>query len=472
MPTFGKLPPQALEFEESLLGSLLLVKGSMTYVVGVIKPDSFYKDSHQKIYQALLNLFTKSQPTDSVSVAQELRTMGELEIAGGSYYLIELSEKANSSYSIEHYAQIIEQKFMQREMIRVATESISAAYEDTTDVFDLIEAHQSEVFKIGAANYSKGISKIDEVIARRLKEYETKPIDGLTGIGSGFKSIDRITSGWQNSDLIIIAARPAMGKTAFVIQTAKLAALRYGTKVGVFSLEMSEDQLADRLISSETGIYQDRIQRKDLSEDDFKILHSKLQGLISSGIYIDDSPGMRIMELKAKARRLKEQHGIGLIVVDYLQLLKGTKDAKGNREQEISEISRELKIIAKDLNIPVIALSQLSRAVENRPGDKRPMLSDLRESGSIEQDADKVIFLYRPEYYGYSEDENGRSTAGICEAIFAKNRNGICGTAVLNFNGALMKFLDLEDVNVDIPNGFVKMQSVRNWNEPEKEDVF
>lgn len=467
MLTNQRVPPQAIEVEESLIGSLMLVKNAITHVMDIITPDSFYIDKHQKIYQAIISLFAKSQPTDSISVSQELKKQGNLEIVGGAYALIELSERANSSYSIEHYAQIIQQMYLQREVIRISQESIAMAYEDTTDVFDLIEKNQSQIFALAASNYTKGISKIDEIIARRLKEYENKPIDGLTGIGSGFRSIDRITSGWQNSDLIIIAARPAMGKTAFVLQTAKLASLRYGVSVGVFSLEMSEDQLTDRLISSETGIYQDRIQRKDLSEDDFKTLHLKLQGLIASGIYIDDTPGMRIMELKAKARRLKDEHGVGMIMVDYLQLLKGSKDARGNREQEISEISRELKIIAKELNIPVIALAQLSRAVETRGGDKRPILSDLRESGSIEQDADKVIFLYRPEYYGYTEDEQGRSTAGICEAIFAKNRNGICGTAVLNFNGALMKFLDLEDMHQEVPNGFISTRSISNWNEPE-----
>ncbi|RZJ78415.1 MAG: replicative DNA helicase, partial [Chryseobacterium sp.] len=289
------------------------------------------------------------------------------------------------------------------------------------------------------STYGRNDINIQDAVTARIKAYDERNVEGLTGIGTGFDSLDRFTGGWQKSDLIIIAARPAMGKTALALETAKYAALNHNVPVCIFSLEMSQAQLTDRLISSESGVFQDKIKKRQLTEYDFQKIHEGIGGLMNSQIFIDDTPGLSINALRAKATRMKERYNIGLIVVDYLQLMEGGKDKSGgNREQEIGRISRGLKIIAKELDLPVIALSQLSRKVEERPGNaKRPMLSDLRESGSIEQDADQVVFLYRPEYYGIDEDEEGRSTVGICELIFGKNRNGICDTVPLRFNGSL-----------------------------------
>ena len=404
----GKLPPQALDLEEAVLGALMLEKDALSAVIDILKPDVFYKDSHQKIFEAIQALFQRSSPVDILTVTAQLRQQGDLEMIGGAYYITELTNRVASAANIEYHARIISQKFIQRELIRISTEIISNAYEDTTDIFDLLDHAEKNLFDIAQNNLRRDSRKMDDIIRESLDNLEKikDKVDGLTGVPSGFTALDRITSGWQPSDLVIIAARPAMGKTAFVLSCARNAAVQFNKPVVFFSLEMSSVQLVNRLISGETEIEQEKIKRGHLAEWEWQKLHSKIGTLTEAPLFIDDTPALNIFEFRAKCRRLKAQYDIQMIIIDYLQLMHGKSDGKGgNREQEIGSISRALKSVAKELNVPVIALSQLSRAVETRPGAaKKPMLSDLRESGSIEQDADMVLFLYRPEYYGLTED--------------------------------------------------------------------
>ena len=445
----GKLPPQALDLEEAVLGALMLEKDALSAVIDILKPDIFYVDAHQKIFQAIQVLFQKSSAVDMLTVAAQLRQQGDLENIGGAYFLTQLTDRVASAANIEYHARIISQKFIQRELIRISTEISQSAYEDTTDIFDLLDHAEKNLFDIAQNNLRRDSRKMDDIIRESLENLEKikDRVDGLTGVASGFTALDRMTSGWQPSDLVIIAARPAMGKTAFVLSCARNAAVQFNKPVVVFSLEMSSVQLVNRLISGEAEIEQEKIRRGHLAEWEWQQLHSKIGKLTEAPLFIDDTPALNIFEFRAKCRRLKSQYDIQMIIIDYLQLMHGKGDGKGtNREQEIGSISRALKSVAKELNVPVIALSQLSRAVENRPGgSKRPMLSDLRESGSIEQDADMVLFLYRPEYYGLTEDEEGRSTAGIGEVIIAKHRNGETGTVPLKFVGKFVKFTDLDD---------------------------
>ncbi|MEO8794883.1 MAG: replicative DNA helicase [Daejeonella sp.] len=445
----GKLPPQAVDLEEAVLGALMLEKDALSAVIDILKPEVFYKDSHQKIFEAIHALFQKSSPVDILTVTAQLRQQGDLEMIGGAYYITELTNRVASAANIEYHARIISQKFIQRELIRISTEIISNAYEDTTDIFDLLDNAEKNLFDIAQNNLRRDSRKMDDIIRESLDNLEKikDRVDGLTGVPSGFTALDRMTSGWQPSDLVIIAARPAMGKTAFVLSCARNAAVQFNKPVVVFSLEMSSVQLVNRLISGETEIEQEKIRKGNLAEWEWQQLHSKIGKLTEAPLFIDDTPALNIFEFRAKCRRLKAQYDIQMIIIDYLQLMHGKGEGKGgNREQEIGSISRALKSVAKELNVPVIALSQLSRAVETRPGaQKKPMLSDLRESGSIEQDADMVLFLYRPEYYGLTEDEEGRSTIGIGEVIIAKHRNGETGTVPLRFIGKFVKFTDLEE---------------------------
>lgn len=445
----GKLPPQAVDLEEAVLGALMLEKNALSEVIDILTPDSFYKEAHQKIFEAISNLFQKTSPIDLLTVTAELRQMGVLELVGGAYYITQLTDRVVSAANIEYHARIISQKYIQRELIRVSTEIINNAYEETTDIFDLLDHAEKSLFDIAQNNLRRDSRKMDDIMREAINSLELLKDreEGLTGIPSGLTSLDRMTSGWQPSDLVIIAARPAMGKTAFVLSVARNAAVDHEKPVAVFSLEMSSIQLVNRLISGETEIEQEKLRKGDLADHEWQQLHSRIDRLTEAPIIIDDTPALSVFEFRAKCRRLKAQYDIQMVVVDYLQLMQGKADGKsGNREQEIGSISRALKSVAKELNIPVLALSQLSRAVESRPGNsKRPMLSDLRESGSIEQDADMVLFLYRPEYYGLTEDEEGRSTAGVGEVIIAKHRNGETGIVPLRFVGKYVKFVDLEE---------------------------
>ncbi|MBK0384032.1 replicative DNA helicase [Pedobacter sp. SD-b] len=447
----GKLPPQALDLEEAVLGALMLEKDALSAVIDILKPDVFYKDAHQKIFEAIQQLFTASSPVDILTVSAQLRQQGDLEMIGGAFYITELTNRVASAANIEYHARIISQKFIQRELIRISTDIINQSYEDTSDVFELLDYAEKNLFDIAQNNLRRDSRKMDDIVKESLKMLESLrgKDDTLTGVPSGFTALDRVTNGWQKSDLIIIAARPAMGKTAFVLTCARNAAVQFNKPVVVFSLEMSSVQLTNRLISGEAEIEQEKIRKGQLEDWEWHKMTSKIGGLSEAPLIIDDTPALNVFEFRAKCRRLKAQYDIQMIIIDYLQLMQGKADGKGgggNREQEISSISRALKQVAKELNVPVIALSQLSRAVENRPGgSKKPMLSDLRESGAIEQDADMVLFLYRPEYYGLDQDENGNPTAGIGEVIIAKHRNGETGSVPLRFIGKYVKFADLED---------------------------
>jgi replicative DNA helicase len=445
----GKVPPQAVELEEAVLGALMLEKDALTNVIDILKVESFYKDSHKVIFQAILDLFTESQPIDLLTVTSQLRKNGALEIAGGAFYVTDLTSKVASAANIEYHARIITEQSIKRELIKISGEIQKEAFEDTTDVFELLDKMEQSLFEISEKNIRKNYSDMRSIMREAIIELEARKNqkDGLTGVPSGFTALDRVTSGWQKSDLVIIAARPAMGKTAFVLSVLRNAAVDHNRPVAIFSLEMSSVQLVNRLISSEAELDSEKIKKGSLADHEWAQLVHKTAKLSKAPLFVDDTPALSILELRAKCRKLKAQHDIQMVVVDYLQLMSG--DSKnggqgGNREQEIASISRALKKIAKELAIPVIALSQLSRAVETRGGDKRPQLSDLRESGAIEQDADMVMFLYRPEYYGITQDEDNNSTAGVGEVIIAKHRNGSLDNVKLRFIGKYTKFMDLD----------------------------
>lgn len=449
----GKLQPQAVELEEAVLGAMMLEKEALSQVIDILKPESFYKPAHQAIYRAIVELFTGSEPVDILTVTTQLKKTGELEIAGGAYGVSQLTNRVASSANIEYHARIVAQKFLQRELIRLSTDTIHKSYEESTDVFDLLDTATKNIFELVDSNVRKQHDKMSSLVADAIKQIEIAgaQTSGVTGVPSGFTALDRITSGWQKSDLVILAARPGMGKTAFVLTIARNASVEFTRPTALFSLEMSSLQLVNRLIAGEAELSQDKIRKGNLEPYEWQQLNSRINALTKAPLYIDDTPALSIFELRAKARRLKENFGIEMIIIDYLQLMTAGSDNKGNREQEISYISRSLKGLAKELNVPIIALSQLSRSVETRAsGSKRPMLSDLRESGAIEQDADMVLFIYRPEYYGLTEDENGNSTKGKAEVIIAKNRNGSLEDVPLRFIGQYAKFADLdyqEDTN-------------------------
>lgn len=445
----GKVPPQAVELEEAVLGALMLEKDALTNVIDILKVESFYKESHKVIFQAILDLFTESQPIDLLTVTTQLRKNGALEIAGGAFYITELTSKVASAANIEYHARIITEQSIKRELIRISGEIQKDAFEDTTDVFELLDKMEQSLFEISEKNIRKNYSDMRSIMREAIIELEARKLqkDGLTGVPSGFTALDRVTSGWQKSDLVIIAARPAMGKTAFVLSVLRNASVDHNRPVAIFSLEMSSVQLVNRLISSEAELDSEKIKKGSLADHEWAQLVHKTAKLSKAPLFVDDTPALSILELRAKCRKLKAQHDIQMVVIDYLQLMSGDSKSGGqggNREQEIASISRALKKIAKELSIPVIALSQLSRAVETRGGDKRPQLSDLRESGAIEQDADMVMFLYRPEYYGITEDENHQSTAGVGEVIIAKHRNGSLENVKLRFIGKYTKFTDLD----------------------------
>jgi replicative DNA helicase len=453
----GKMPPQAVELEEAVLGALMLEKDALTNVIDILKPQSFYKDANSRIFHAIEQLFTRSEPVDILTVTQELKKTGELDLVGGAYYITQLTNRVASAANAEFHARIVAQKFIQRELIRISTKTINDAYEDGSDVFDLLDNAEKNLFSIVEGNIKKNYDKMSTLIRKAIDQIEiTKNNKGnFSGIPSGLTALDRLTSGWQKSDLVIIAARPAMGKTALVLSMARNAAVDFNKAVAVFSLEMSSLQLVTRLIASESELSSEKLKKGNLEDYEFQQLNDKIKKLAEAPLFIDDTPGLSVFELRAKARRLKEQHKIELIIVDYLQLMTAGGEGKGNREQEIATISRSLKGLAKELEIPVIALSQLSRAVETRGGDKRPQLSDLRESGAIEQDADMVMFIHRPEYYNITEDENGASTVGVAELIIAKHRNGPVDSAKTRYIGQFTKFADLDmlDSNVDYGAG-------------------
>jgi replicative DNA helicase len=453
----AKLPPQALDIEESVLGALMLEKDALTTVIDILKPESFYKETHQEIYRAIVQLFNDSAPIDLRTVVNQLRKNDKLTFVGGSYYITSLTTRISSAANIEFHARAILEYAIKRELIAIATEMQRNAYRDTQDIFELLDQAEQALFEVTDSNIRKNYSNMRSLLGEAFKELETKrqQKDGLTGIPSGFTGLDRVTAGWQKAELVIVAARPGMGKTAFLLSVLRNAAVDHGYAVAIFSLEMASLQLVNRLISAEAALEGEKIKKGNLADHEWEQLIHKTSQLSQASIYIDDTPALSIFELRAKCRRLKAKHDIQLIAVDYLQLMSGESiKGAGNREQEIASISRSLKSIAKELNVPVIVGSQLSRAVETRGGNKRPQLSDLRESGSIEQDADMVLFLYRPEYYGMTEDEEGHPTQGIAEVIVAKHRNGPLDSVVLKFISKYTQFSDHELSSFsDVRNG-------------------
>jgi replicative DNA helicase len=455
---YGKIPPQAKDLEEAILGAIMLEKTAFDIVVEILKPECFYVEAHQKIYRAMQGLAIKSLPIDLLTVVEELKLREDLEIVGGPYAVTKLTNSVVSSANIESHARIVLQKFIQRELIRISGEIITDAYEDSADVFDMLDDAEGKLFEITNNHLRKNFDDIETVLVKtinRIEEMRNRQ-DDITGVPTGFPTLDKVTYGWQPTDLIILAARPSVGKTAFALNLARAAALSQGKPTGVafFSLEMSSSQLVQRILSAESEIWLEKIARGRLEEHEMKQLYKKgIEKLSKAPIYIDDSAALNIFELRAKCRRLKNKHNIGIIIIDYLQLMSGSADRNSNREQEISKISRDLKGLAKELQVPIIALSQLSREVEKRKeGAKIPQLSDLRESGAIEQDADMVMFLYRPDYYEIGQNEMGESTKGETYVKIAKHRNGSLETIKLKALLHIQKFIEEENNGDFNPN--------------------
>ena len=446
----GRMQPQAVDLEEAVLGALMLEQDALNAVIDILKSEFFYKEQHQKIYSSICRLFANSHPVDILTVTNELKTQGELEFVGGAYYITQLTNRVASAANIEFHSRIISQKYIQRELIKIASEIEHDAYEDTTDVLELLDKTESSLLSIGEKNFRSDYADMQSIIREAIKEIEaTKDHEnGLSGVPSGFTKLDRVTSGWQKSNLIILAARPSMGKTAFALTMARNIAVDFKKSVAFFSLEMSAVELVMRLISSESQLTADKLKKGNLEGHEWAQLNTKVTSLIDAPLYIDDTPALTIFELRAKCRRLKQKHDISMVFIDYLQLMQGSTEARGNREQEISMISRQLKALAKELRIPILALSQLSRAVETRGGTKKPILSDLRESGAIEQDADIVMFIYRPDYYKIDQDEKG-DTRGMADIIIAKHRNGATDEVRLRFINTFAKFADDDSTEFD-----------------------
>ncbi len=439
----GKLPPQAVEVEQAVLGALMIDPEAVTDSIDVLRAEYFYKPEHKVIYQAVTRLFNNSQAVDIMTVVDDLKKNGELESAGGAYYVATLTNKVASAAHVEEHAKIIQQKYIQRELIRVGTEITRNAFEETSDPLELLDQAESKLLTVGENNFRSDYTDISLLVKEAISEVEAvaKMEDGMSGIPSGFPELDRLTSGWQKGTLLILAARPGMGKTAFALTMARNIAVDFKRPVAVFSLEMSSVELVTRLISGETRISGRKLKQGKLEDFEWQWLNSKVGPLSEAPLYIDDTPGLSMFELRAKCRRLKQQHDVQMVFIDYLQLMRGGDAYKGNREQEISQISRQLKALAKELKIPILALSQLSRAVETRGGDKKPQLSDLRESGAIEQDADMVMFIYRPEYYGMTDDTQ---VEGAADLLIEKHRSGKTGVVHLRFVKEYVRFESLE----------------------------
>lgn len=445
----GNKPPQALELEEAVLGALLLDENALNTVIDILHEEYFYQPQHQVIFRAVHKLFEQNQKVDILTVADQLRKSGDLEAAGGAYHLSEITSHIVSSAHIEYYARVLSEKFISRELIRVSTETISSAYDETTDVVDLLDRTEQHLMDINDRNFRSDYHPLGDLVHAAIRQVEdaAESEEGLSGLPTGYIELDRLTTGFHPGTLIILAARPAMGKTAFALSMARNMAVDFKKPVAFFSLEMTGVELAMRLIAGEAQITSDKLKKGDLAPHEKVQLEQRTQALNDAKIFIDDTSQLTIYELRAKCRRLKTHHDIQMVFIDYLQLMSGgsEQNRNGNREQEISNISRQLKALSKELGIPVLAMSQLSRAVETRGGDKRPMLSDLRESGAIEQDADMVMFIYRPEYYRIMEDDKG-STAGMADIILAKHRSGSVGDVRLRFVPQFTRFENPEFV--------------------------
>ncbi len=454
LPTneYGKVPPQALELEEDVLGAIMLEKDAYMMVSDILKPNYFYKKAHQHIFHAIEDLAIYQEPIDMHTVTEKLRKMGLLEEVGGAYFITLLTSRVSTSAHLLYHSRIIVQKYLARELIRLSSDVQEKAFDEKMDVDDLMQEAEAKLFEITQQNMKKDFTQINDVIGEaRNRMLEASKKEGSSGLPTGFTELDKITSGWQKSDLIIIAARPAMGKTAFVISMAKNMALGTNAPVALFSLEMSNVQLVNRLLMNVCNLDGEKIKNGQLTPDEWDRFDKDVTMLYDAPIYVDDTPSLSVFELRSKARRLVKEHNVACIFIDYLQLMNASGMSYGSREQEVSMISRSLKGLAKELDLPIIALSQLNRGVEGRSGleGKKPQLSDLRESGAIEQDADMVCFIHRPEYYGLMTDQNGNSNEGVAEIIIAKHRNGATGDVRLKFKKEHAKFLNLTEGVID-----------------------
>jgi replicative DNA helicase len=471
----GKMPPNAVDFERLVIGTFLIDKKGLDHSIDLLTPDVFYDPRHQVIFSTILKLYEGNHPVDLMTIIQELKKTEKLSQAGGDHYIVELTMGVSSSAHIEYHVRVILEKYILRSLINVSANVIDSSYKESTDVFELLDKAEQSFFEITNGTIKKGFDTANSLVKQAIETIKSlKDKEGLSGVPSGFRDVDRETGGWQNSDLIIIAARPAMGKTAFLLSMARNIAVGHKIPMALFSLEMASVQLITRMIASETRISSEKLRKGTLDDDEWQRLFSNVSELENAPLYIDETPSLSIFDFRAKCRRLVMQHGVRLIMVDYLQLMTAGSSGKGggNREQEISMISRSLKAIAKELNVPVIALSQLSRSVETRPG-KRPQLSDLRESGAIEQDADIVSFIFRPEYYKitvWDNDEEGQetSTENQAELIIAKHRNGATADVRLSFLKHFAKFDNIEAASgmgnssmglIGEPSGFDKIKT-------------
>lgn len=454
--SFGQLPPQDIELEEAVLGALMLERDAYTVVSDLLRPESFYNDQHRLIYQAIQSLASVDKPVDMLTVAEELKRQGKFQEAGSAIKLADLTNKVASTAHLRFHAQIVAQKATARDLISLASKISEEAYDETQDVEEMMNHAENGIFEISQRSMKRDVTQIDPVISEAIKRMEVASHnDGnISGIPSGFTEIDKITSGWQNSDLIIIAARPAMGKTAFVLSMIRNIAVNFHKPIAMFSLEMSNVQLVNRLIMNVCELDGEKIKNGRLSSSEWRQLEEHIPQLQGAPIYVDDTAGLSIFELRSKARKLKREKNISMIIIDYLQLMNAQGAGAGSREQEVSIISRNLKGLAKDLDIPIIALSQLNRNVEGRTGTdgKKPQLSDLRESGAIEQDADMVCFIHRPEYYRIYDDGHGHDMRGMAQIIIAKHRNGATGEVNLRFRANLAKFQNIDDNYTELPN--------------------
>ena len=448
--SYGHLQPQALDMEQAVLGALMIDKDAFSIVSEILRPETFYEPRNQKIYQAIQTLNMSERPVDIMTVTEQLKKDGTLEDVGGPAYIMDLSSHVASSAHIEYHSRVLAQKFMARQLISFASVIETKAFDETQDVDELMQEAEGSLFELSQKNMRQDYTQIDPVVknAVEILQRAAANTDGLTGISTGYTDLDDKTSGWQNSDLVILAGRPAMGKTAFALSLAKNIAVDDRVPVAFFSLEMSNVQLVNRLISNVCEISGKKILNGQLDQEEWKRLDSRLRRLQGAPLYIDDTPGMSIFELRTKARRLVREKGVRMIMIDYLQLMNANGARFGSRQEEVSTISRSLKGLAKELDIPILALSQLNRGVEGREGNegKRPMLSDLRESGAIEQDADMVLFVHRPEYYRIFTDDHGNDLRGMAQIIIAKHRKGATGDVLLNFRGEFTRFQNPQDV--------------------------
>ena len=453
IPEIGKIQPQALEIEKVVLGALMLEKDAYSSISEILRPECFYDKKHELIFESIVDLALSGRPIDMLTVSEQLKKNGSLAAAGGLLYISELTSNVASTAHLEFHAKIIAQKFLSRELIRFSGLIQGKAYDDSIDVEDLMQEAEGKLFEISQRNIKKDAIQINPIINEAFIAIQNagKKKEGLSGISSGFFGLDKITSGWQKSDLIIIAARPAMGKTAFVLSMAKNMAVDFKSPVAIFSLEMSNVQLVNRLITNVCELTADKIKSGRLETYEWEQLDHKITALYDAPIYVDDTPSLSVFELRTKARRLVREHNVQCIIIDYLQLMNASGMAYGSREQEVSMISRSLKGLAKELNIPIIALSQLNRGVESRAGleGKRPQLADLRESGAIEQDADMVCFIHRPEYYGIHTDADNNDLRGLAEIIIAKHRNGAVGDVWLAFKNIFVRFENIDDPGIN-----------------------